>query len=131
MATASLTLPPTPQRELWATLERVGLSIPQFKALHEAVSLQRDGTAAASRTNHVTYLQHLWFAIPIMHHDAVKLDWSIVYPDLQESVPASRFADLNYIVIARSIHVRLAQVYPVCGVRQRPRAHHKYKSKNR
>ena len=70
-----------------------GLAVPQFQALHDTVTVERDGAAALPGTDHVAHVQRLRLAVTVVDHDVVKLNWRVDDANLQEAVAAGIAAD--------------------------------------
>jgi|SRR5882672_10690924 len=94
-------------------------AIPQFQALYHAIAFQWNRAASATLANYVAHLKRFGLAIAIVDNNAVEFDGRVVYADLQEAITTGGFANFNIVVIMLAIHVCLAKINPVFGVRRR------------
>src|ERR1041385_5613642 len=120
-----------PEREFGPDGGGPGFGVPELKAPHKAVTLQRDSAAMLATADHVADLYHFRLAVAVMDHNAVKLDGRVPYADLQEAITAGSLADLNVVMVMLAIDVRLAQVNPVRGMRGRSNVQQQRQSKKR
>jgi hypothetical protein len=84
-------------------------AVPQLQALHDPVTIQWNRPAAITGADDVSHFQGLRFAIAVMDHNVIKLNWRVDHAKLQEAVPAGRAANLNVVVIVLAVDVRRAQ----------------------
>jgi hypothetical protein len=92
------------------------LAIPQFQALHDAVTFQRNGAASCSIADYVADLQRFCLTVAIVNNNAVKLDRRVVYADLQKAVAAGSFSNFDIVMVMLTVNVRLAKINPVFRV---------------
>src|SRR5882672_8875493 len=88
--TTRLSLAPKPY--FWPVRPRLGLAVPQFQALHDAVAIHGNRAASAASADHVAHFQYLRLAIAVMDHDVVELNGRVDHAKLQETIPAGRGA---------------------------------------
>src|ERR1044071_444702 len=108
-----------------------GFAVPQFKALHKAIALQRDGAAVPAASDHVAHLEDFGLAVAIVDHDAVELDRRVLDANLQETVAAGGLADFDIVMVMLAVNVRLAKIDPAGCVRRWGHVKHESQSKNR
>jgi hypothetical protein len=103
-------LPQTEQFNFWAARKRMCFAVPEFQALHHAVTGQWNVSAAFSPADDLTDLQRLCLAVAIVDYDAVKLDWRVLNANLEKAVASGSSADFNIVMVVLAVNMRLAKI---------------------
>src|SRR5689334_945374 len=105
-----------PEREFRPARIGFGFAIPELKALHKAVALQRDSAAVSACPDDVADLQNFRLAVTVVDHDSIKLYRCILNAYLQETVAPCGLPHLNVVMVMLAVNVGLAKIAPVCGM---------------
>src|SRR5438477_4059898 len=93
------------------------LAIPELNAFDDtAVTGKVDGAGAGARRDTVANDEFLVLAIAVVHDNALEENLAAAHAQLNGPEPAVMASDMNIVVIAAAIDVRVAQVVPAFSV---------------